>query len=72
MTAILFALGFAVYAACVDFMLNLAAILHVTYRDANTAVLLIGFPATTAVLAVVCAWQRVVLRRERAKIGRAK
>lgn len=56
-------LGFAIYAACVDFMLNLAALLGVTYRDSNALVLLIGFPLTTLVLATICVWQRIRLAR---------
>lgn len=57
--------GVLVYAACVDFMLRLAALLGLTYRDANALVLLVGMPLTTAVLVVVCVWQRVVLRARR-------
>jgi len=56
-------LGFAIYAACVDFMLNLAALFGVTYRDSNALVLLIGFPLTTLVLAMICVWQRIRLAR---------
>ncbi|MEZ0311006.1 MAG: hypothetical protein ACAI38_04495 [Myxococcota bacterium] len=58
-------LAYPLYALCVDFMLQLAAMLGVTYRDANTVVLLVVFPAVTAslMLAVVVNWRR--LRRSR-------
>ena len=65
MNELLRALGTSVYAACVDFMLNLASILGATYRDANALVLIVGFPVTTFLLLVVCAAQRVALRRAR-------
>jgi hypothetical protein len=58
-------LGFAIYAACVDFMLNLASLLGITYRDANALVLLVGFPLTTSGLFTVCLWQRWQIRRLR-------
>ncbi len=55
--------GLAVYAACVDFMLQLARLLHVTYRDANALLFFVVWPAVTLGLAVVVAWQQVLLRR---------
>lgn len=61
------ALGTGVYAACVDFMLNLATILGVTYRDANAIVLIVGFPLTTLVLGAICVWQRLALLRGRSR-----
>jgi hypothetical protein len=35
------------YIACVNFMLNAAGMLGVTYRDTNVLILLIVFPAIT-------------------------
>lgn len=35
------------YVACVNFMLNAAAALGLTYRDMNVIVLLLAFPALT-------------------------
>lgn len=63
MTELLRQVGTAVYAACVDFMLNLAALLGITYRDSNALILILGFPLTTLALAVVCGWQRYALSR---------
>jgi hypothetical protein len=56
-------LGTYVYALCVQFMLNVARLTGTTYRDANAAVLLVGFPAVTATLLVVYVLQRYQLRR---------
>ncbi len=65
MIAALRELGLAIYAACVDFMLNLAALTGVTYRDSNALVLLVAFPLTTFALLTVCLWQRFALCRMR-------
>lgn len=59
------ALGIGVYAACVDFMINLAALLGMTYRDTNALVLLAFMPLVTIALCLVALWQRSVLRRLR-------
>ena len=56
-------LGFGIYAACVDFMLNLASLLGVTYRDSNALVLLVGFPLTNLALFMFCVWKRLALWR---------
>jgi hypothetical protein len=56
-------IGFAVYAACVDFMLHAARLLHVTYRDANALLFFVIWPAVTVALAAVVAWQHMLLRR---------
>jgi hypothetical protein len=56
-------LAYAVYAVCVDFMLQLAAMLGVTYRDANTRVLLVAFPAVTASLMLAVLVNRRRLRQ---------
>lgn len=58
-------LGFAVYAACVDFMLNVARLFGITYRDANALMFFVLWPAVTAALSVVVLWQRARLRRVR-------
>jgi hypothetical protein len=58
-------LGFAVYAACVDFMLQLAKLLHVTYRDANALLFFVVWPGVTVVLGAVVVWQHLLLRRAR-------
>jgi hypothetical protein len=63
------ALGTGVYAACVDFMLSLAALLQITYRDANALVLLVGFPLTTSILGLVAIVQRAqIARLQRRKV----
>ena len=59
------ALAFAVYAACVDFMLHAARLLGVTYRDANALLLFVLWPAVTVGLAGVVVWQRLVLSGEK-------
>jgi hypothetical protein len=58
-------LGFALYAACVDFMLRLAQLLGVTYRDTNALMFFVLWPAVTVLLVVVVLWQRAALRRLR-------
>ncbi len=58
--------GFAVYAACVDFMLQAARLLGVTYRDTNALMFFVLWPAVTVGLAVVVLRQRRALRRLRA------
>jgi hypothetical protein len=49
--------GFALYAACVDFMIRAANACGVTYRDANAAMFFILWPAVTVGL-MVAAWRR--------------
>ena len=56
-------LGLAIHAACVDFMLQLARLLGVTYRDANALLFFVVWPAVTAGLVAVVAWQHLLLRR---------
>ncbi len=55
-------LGFALYAACVDFMLQSARLLGVTYRDANAGMFFVLWPAVTVGLVAVVLWQAAVLR----------
>lgn len=64
------ALGLAVYAACVDFMLQAARLLGVTYRDANAGMFFLLWPAVTALLVAVVLWQAWQLRRETTPRGR--
>lgn len=61
------AVGVGVYAACVDFMLKLAAILDVTYRDANALLLFVVWPAVTLGLLVFWIVSRIRLRRALAR-----
>jgi hypothetical protein len=56
-------LGLAIYAACVDFMLQLARLLGVTYRDANALLFFVVWPAVTVALTAVVTWQHLLLRR---------
>ncbi len=56
-------MGFALYAACVDFMLQSARLLGVTYRDTNAGMFFVLWPAVTVGLGVVVLWQRAALRR---------
>jgi hypothetical protein len=57
--------GLALYAACVDFMLQLARLLHVTYRDANALLFFVVWPLVTLALLLVVALQARQLRRLR-------
>ena len=61
-------LGLAVYAACVDFMLQTARLFHVTYRDTNSLLFFVVWPAVTAGLVAVVAAQHLALRRARKKL----
>jgi hypothetical protein len=58
-------IGIALYAACVDFLLRVATICGVTYRDANAALFFLVWPAVTAALLAVVLRQRAALRRLR-------
>jgi hypothetical protein len=58
-------LGFALYAACVDFMLQAARLFGVTYRDANAFMFFVLWPAVTVALVVVVVAQGARLRRLR-------
>ena len=53
----------AVYAACVDFLLQAARLFGVTYRDANAFMFFVLWPVVTVLLMVVICWQRVLLWR---------
>jgi hypothetical protein len=58
-------LAFALYAACVDFMLHAADLLGVTYRDANALMFFVLWPLVTVGLVAVVALQARALRRAR-------
>lgn len=57
------AIGFAIYAACVDFLLRAALYLGITYRDANAAMFFLLWPVVTALLLLIVLWQSISLRR---------
>ena len=57
------ALAFAIYATCVDFMLQLAALLHISYRDANALLFFVVWPLVTLISISVVLAQAAVLRR---------
>lgn len=57
--------GFALYAACVDFLLRVAAIFGITYRDANAALFFVLWPLVTVLLLGVVLRQRAALGRLR-------
>lgn len=59
------ALGLGIYAACVDVMLKLAALLGVTYRDANALLFFVVWPAVTLLLAGFWLLERARWRRTR-------
>jgi hypothetical protein len=62
--------GFAVYAACVDFLLALARLCGFTYRDANALLFFVLWPVASLVLAAWWAVERALLRRARLHDGR--
>jgi hypothetical protein len=57
--------GFVLYAACVDFLLRVAAIFGITYRDANAALFFVLWPLVTVLLLGVVLRQRAALGRLR-------
>lgn len=58
-------IALSVYASCVDFLLAVAALFGVTYRDANAALFFIVFPLVTLALFGLVLWQWRMLRRAR-------
>jgi hypothetical protein len=52
-----------VYAACVDFLLQAALMLGITYRDANALLFFVVWPAVTVLLLGVVLWQAWLLFR---------
>lgn len=65
MSAILLRGGIAIYAACVDFLLKVAASLGITYRDANAALFFLIWPVVTALLVLIVLGQAWMLHRRR-------
>lgn len=59
-------IGLGLYALCVDFMIRIANLFDITYRDANALLFFVVWPAVTALLAVLCVRQRRTLARLRA------
>ena len=60
------------YWQCTDFMINAAGLLGVTYRDTNSGMFFVLWPAVTLVLVVAVVWQAGViwrLRRRRENSG---
>lgn len=65
-------LGVIIYAACVDFLIALANLLGVTYRDTNALFFFVGWPLVTVLLGGWAVVERVRLNRARiARDGRA-
>lgn len=54
----------AIYAACVDFLLQAALLLGITYRDANASLFFLLWPVVTLLLVCVVLWQGWLLHRE--------
>ena len=65
MSAILLRGGIAIYAACVDVLLKVAASLGITYRDANAALFFLIWPVVTALLVLIVLGQAWMLHRRR-------
>ena len=59
------AAGFAVYAACVDFLLVLARDFGISYRDANALFFFVGWPLVTIALVAWATVERLWLARAR-------
>lgn len=56
-------LGTALYAACVDFLLQASLLLGITYRDANALLFFVVWPVLTVLLLFVVLWQAWLLFR---------
>jgi hypothetical protein len=63
-------IGFGLYAACVDFLLRVAAAFGITYRDANAGLFFVLWPLVTALLLGIVLRQRVAIRRLRRRLPR--
>jgi hypothetical protein len=55
--------GFAIYAACVDFLLVLARAFGISYRDANALLFFVVWPVVTVALVAWAVVERVRLSR---------
>jgi hypothetical protein len=62
-------LAFAVYAACVDFMLQAARLFGVTYRDTNAFMFFVLWPLVSLALILIVVVQGARLRRLRPPPG---
>jgi len=51
-----------VYAACVDFLLHAARLLHITYADANALLFFVVWPLVTIALVVLVVVQALRAR----------
>ncbi len=58
--------GLAIYAACVDFMIDTANLCGVTYRDTNAFMFFILWPLVTIALVVLVIAQARALKKPRA------
>ncbi len=56
--------GTWLYEQCVTFVIHLADLLDVTYRDANALIFFLVWPGITAALAGWVVWNAVALRVE--------
>jgi hypothetical protein len=61
--------GTWLYEQCVTFVIHLADLLDVTYRDANALLFFVVWPLVTAALVAWVAWNAVVLHRESRRSG---
>ena len=57
----------ALYAACVDFELRVAALTGLTYNDVNALLFFVLWPLVTVGLAWWVLWQRRALRQSRSQ-----
>ena len=67
MTESLFVAGVWLYEQCVTFVIHLGDLLDVTYRDSNSLLFFVIWPAITLVLFGWVVWNAFVLRRETSK-----
>lgn len=55
--------GTWLYWHCVDFMVNAANLLDVTYRDTNSLMFFVIWPGVTVLLTITVVWQRIQIWR---------
>ncbi|MEZ4299607.1 MAG: hypothetical protein R3B70_31955 [Polyangiaceae bacterium] len=65
-------IGLWIYAACVDFMIQAANLLGVTYRDTNALLFFVVWPAVTVVLVAVVLAQHRTLKKLQAESTAAR
>lgn len=58
------------YWACTDFVINVASLTGLTYRDVNALLFFVLWPAVTLGLLATALWQAVALRRLAPRRGR--